>query len=67
MKTAIKLVLIYFLMQVLGMLTVIPFALLYVYVSAGALDGDSANRIALAPRCWQAWLICSGTCGARAG
>lgn len=49
MKTAIKLVLIYFLMQVLGMLTVIPFALLYVYVSTGALDGDSANRIALAP------------------
>lgn len=47
MKTAIKLVLIYFLMQMLAALLVAPFAMLYSYVADGTIY--QANTLALAP------------------
>lgn len=49
MKTAIKLVLIYFLMQLFGALTAGPLSVLYVYLTAGVLNVDEASRVALAP------------------
>ena len=47
MKTAIKLVLVYFVMQILAALLTMPFAMLYSYAVSGTIDG--ANTIALAP------------------
>lgn len=47
MKTAIKLVLIYFVMQILAALLVMPFAMLYSYAVSGTID--TASVIALAP------------------
>ncbi|RGM49864.1 MULTISPECIES: CPBP family intramembrane glutamic endopeptidase [Bacteroides] len=49
MKTAIKLVLLYFLMQILAALVVGPFSMLYVYIADGALNSDKAEEIGLAP------------------
>lgn len=49
MKTAVKLVLIYFLMQILGALVAGPFSILYTYITYGTLDADKAESIALAP------------------
>lgn len=49
MKTAIKLILIYFLMQLLGALTAGPLAVLYVYVTTGGLDAALAQTLSLAP------------------
>lgn len=49
MKTAIKLVLIYFLMQILGTLTAGPIAVLYVYFTTGSLDPEAARRLMMAP------------------
>lgn len=49
MKTAIKLVLIYFLMQVLGALVAGFFCLLYIYTTRGTMDMDQAREIAMAP------------------
>lgn len=49
MKTAIKLILIYFLMQILGALTAGPLAILYVYVTTGGLDVVLAQTLSLAP------------------
>ncbi|MDC1777260.1 CPBP family intramembrane metalloprotease, partial [Bacteroides uniformis] len=42
MKTAIKLVLIYFLMQIVGALFAGPFCLLYTYFAYGTFDMDKA-------------------------
>ena len=47
MKTAIKLVLVYFAMQVLAALLVMPFTMLYSYVAYGTID--AANAMALVP------------------
>ena len=47
MKTAIKLVLIYFVMQILAALLVMPFTMLYSYAVNGTIDDMSA--VALAP------------------
>lgn len=47
MKTAIKLVLIYLAMQILGALAVTPFTMLYAYVEYGTVE--KANDFALAP------------------
>lgn len=49
MKTAIKLVLIYFLMQILAALAVGPVSILYVYFTYGTLDPSRAGEIATAP------------------
>lgn len=49
MKTSIKLILIYFLMQLLGALTAGPLAVLYVYVTTGGLDAARAQTLSLAP------------------
>jgi len=49
MKTAIKLVLIYFLMQLIGALFAGPFCLLYTYFAYGTFDMDKAGQIAVAP------------------
>ncbi|WP_297329292.1 type II CAAX endopeptidase family protein [uncultured Bacteroides sp.] len=49
MKAAIKLVLIYFLMQLLGALVVGPLCLAYTYVVDGAIDTGRASHMALAP------------------
>lgn len=49
MWTAIKLVLIYFLMQMLGLLVASPFGLLYTYITIGTMDVDKATTTALAP------------------
>lgn len=49
MKTAIKLILIYFLMQILGALTAGPLSILYVYVTTGGLDVALAQSFSLAP------------------
>ena len=49
MKTAIKLVLIYFLMQIVGALFAGPFCLLYTYFAYGAFDAGKAGEIAVAP------------------
>lgn len=49
MKIAIKLVLLYFLMQILAALVVGPFSMLYVYIADGALNSDKAEEIGLAP------------------
>lgn len=49
MWTAIKLVLIYFLMQMLGLLVASPFGLLYTYLTLGSLDVDKATSFALVP------------------
>ncbi len=49
MKTAIKLVLIYFLMQILGALTAVPLAVLYVFLTTGSLDATMAQSVAMAP------------------
>lgn len=49
MKTAIKLVLIYFLMQLLGAVIAGPCSILYVYFTCGAWDTDQATGIAMAP------------------
>lgn len=45
MKTAIKLVLIYFLMQILGALAAAPFGLIYIYTVYGRLDADKAQTV----------------------
>ena len=59
MKTAIKLVLIYFVMQILAALLVMPFAMLYSYAVSGTID--AASVIALAPSmlliCRYGWLF----------
>lgn len=47
MKTALKLVLIYFAMQILGALAVTPFSMLYAYMEYGAIE--RANEFSLAP------------------
>lgn len=47
MKRAIQLVLVYFLMQILAALLVMPFAMLYAYVSGGVIE--EAGTMALAP------------------
>ena len=49
MKTAIKLVLIYFLMQIVGALFAGPFCLLYTYFADGTFDMDKAGQIAVSP------------------
>lgn len=49
MKTAIKLVLIYFLMQLLGALIIGPLSILYVYIAHGIWDTDMGRDISLAP------------------
>lgn len=49
MKTSIKLVLIYFLMQLLGSLTALPLAMLYCYLTTGEIGGDQATLLSLAP------------------
>lgn len=49
MKTAIKLVLIYFLMQILAAMAVGPVSILYVYFTYGTLDSSRAGEIATAP------------------
>ena len=49
MKVSIKLVLIYFVMQILGALTAGPVTMLFVYVIDGELDVAEAQRLALAP------------------
>lgn len=49
MKTVIKLVLIYFLMQILGALISGPFCLLYTYLAGGAFDAGRAGELALVP------------------
>lgn len=49
MKTAIKLVLVYFLMQIMGALLAGPFCLLYTYFADGAFDTDKAGQVAVAP------------------
>ena len=60
MKTAIKLVLIYFVMQILAALLVMPFAMLYSYAVSGTIDAASviaftglylcSNTFVIAPR-----------------
>jgi len=47
MKTAIKLVLIYLAMQILGALAVGPFTMIYAYIEYGSIE--RANEFALAP------------------
>ncbi|MDY3789705.1 type II CAAX endopeptidase family protein [Bacteroides fluxus] len=49
MKTAIKLVLIYFLMQLLGVLVAGPLCLAYTYLAEGVWNRGQAEAIALAP------------------
>lgn len=49
MKTAIKLVLLYFVLQLLGGLTASPLTMLYVYLVNGSLDSTEAERLQLAP------------------
>lgn len=49
MKTAIKLVLIYFLMQMLAAFIAGPLSILYTYIAYGVLDFDKAGEIVLAP------------------
>lgn len=49
MKTVIKLVLIYFLMQILAALAVGPVCILYTYITSGVLDTTKSQEIALAP------------------
>ena len=49
MKTVIKLVLIYFLMQLLAALIVGPCSVLYIYITDGTLDADKARDVALMP------------------
>ena len=49
MIAAIKLVLVYFLMQIIGALFAGPFCLLYAYVVYGSFDMDMAREIAVAP------------------
>lgn len=49
MKTAIKLALIYFLMQILGALTAGPFCMLYVYITTGSMDAEVAQKLTIAP------------------
>lgn len=49
MKTSIKLVLIYFVMQLLAALTAGPLTALYVLIVYGELDVELANRLSVAP------------------
>lgn len=49
MKTAIKLVLVYFLLQLLGGLTASPLIMLYVYLVGDSLDFAEVERLQLAP------------------
>lgn len=49
MKTAIKLVLIYFLMQLLAAVIAGPLSVLYVYFTYGTWDVDMSGKISLAP------------------
>lgn len=49
MKTAIKLILVYFLMQLAGGLVAGVFSLLYTYSVSGAMDMDKAKEISMAP------------------
>ena len=65
MKTAIKLVLIYFLMQIVGALFAGPFCLLYTYFAYGTFDMDKAGQIAVAPTMRWALFSWDCTCGAR--
>ena len=45
MKTAIKLVLIYFVMQILAALLVMPFAMLYSYAVSGTIDAADRKSV----------------------
>ncbi len=49
MKTAIKLVLLYFLMQILGGLTAVPLTMLYVYLVYGTFDADTISQFTIVP------------------
>lgn len=49
MKTAIKLALIYLLMQIGGALLAGPFCMLYTYLACGTLDADKAGKAAVVP------------------
>lgn len=49
MKKAIKLVLIYFGMQILGGMTAIPLAMIYMYATEGALDPNRVSGMVMAP------------------
>ncbi len=49
MKTTLKLVLMYFAMQILAALTAAPLTLLYVYFVHGSLDTDLAGKLTLTP------------------
>ena len=64
MKTAIKLVLIYFVMQILAALLVMPFAMLYSYAVSGTID--AASVIALAPVCCWDLSVWVAICGRKA-
>lgn len=47
MKTAIKLTLIYFAMQILAALAVLPLCTLYVHITGGS--AEQANELSIAP------------------
>ena len=49
MKTAVKLILIYFLLQLAGMFTAMPCAMLYLYLTQGVLDAALVTECSLAP------------------
>lgn len=49
MKTAIKLVLVYFLMQIIGVLFAEPCCLLYTYFAYGAFDAGKAREMVVTP------------------
>lgn len=60
MKTAIKLVLIYFVMQILAALLVMPFAMLYSYAVSGTIDAASVIAFGseyVAGICRYGWLF----------
>lgn len=60
MKTAIKLTLIYFLMQLAAIFVVMPFAMLYVYRDSGSLDTDRIQQLSLAPAMLLGFLFMGG-------
>lgn len=49
MWKAIKLILIYFVMQILASLTAIPFVLLYMFITTGTIDPDAAAGLTVIP------------------
>ncbi len=61
MKTAIKLALIYFAMQILGALAVGPFAMSYAYIKYGTVD--RAGELALAPTLLAGIVLMLSICG----